>query len=165
MGWPTSYPALGVQQSCEYAAPSDRCQCKGMERGLEGSQSLLLRLQTLKGKDLAEQVRTIEVLARQNLDLFDEVKPLLGSEPDAVVASTRGIADRQAVVRAALLAVVASDITNIPDGHTRARHVERLRRLCRRLGVRYEQVVTLAGQASALETALAGRCCAGNWMS
>jgi len=38
---------------------------------------MLLTLHTLKSKPFQEQVRTIELLTKQNVDLFERLRPLL----------------------------------------------------------------------------------------
>jgi len=122
-----------------------------------GSQSLLAKLQALKHEPLAEQVRTIELLAQQNLDLFDEVERLVASGSDDSIFCVHVSEDREKVVLAALLAVLAADIATIPGGPSRTRHMGRLKEMCRLFDLEYEDVVSLAANASALETALAGR--------
>lgn len=143
--------------SFAYAAPSDRCLCRGMERGLEGSQSLLGKLQTLKSEPLAQQVCTIEQLAEHNLDVFDDVERIAPRPAQERIFRTYLSNDREKVVRTALVAVLAADVATLPGGPSRGRHVKRLKELSDRLAVSYEEVVFLAGHASALESLLAGR--------
>ena len=157
MRWPIRYATVRFQKHSACAAPSDRCLCRGMEGGLEGSQSLLGKLQTLKREPLAEQARTIELLAEQNLDVFDEVESLLASASDDSIFWMRVSEDREKVVRAALLAVLAADIATIPEWSSRAPYGKRLERLCQHFGVAYDDVVALVAHTTALERMLAGR--------
>ena len=157
MGWGTRYATVRFQQYCAYAAPSDRCLCRGMERGLEGSQSLLGKLQSLKSEALAQQVCTIEQLAEHNLDVFDDVERIVPRPAEERIFRTYLSNDRDKVVRTALGAVLAADVATVPGGPSRGRHVKRLRELSERLAVSYEDVLFLAGRASALESLLAGR--------
>ena len=117
-------------------------------------QSLLGRLQTLKLEPHREQVRCIELLVEQNLDLFDDLQLLLRGERDDSISEVALSTDRAKVVRVALLGVIAADIATVPDAHSRGVYIERLTAVCQHFDVDYKDVAAIVAHAGAIEEIL-----------
>jgi len=118
---------------------------------------MLLKLQTLKAKPFQEQVRTIELLTEQNLDLFERIRPLLEDRSEDSILQISISTDRHKVVQVALLAVVAADITTIPDQGVREPYRRKLDELCRHFAIDPEDLRLIVRYASQIEGFLAGR--------
>lgn len=118
---------------------------------------MLLTLQTLKAKPFQEQIRTIELLTEQNLDLFERIRPLAEGRSEDSVFQTRISGDRQKVVRVALLAVVAADITTIPDQGAREPYHRKLDDLCNHFAIDIRDVTNMTQYTSEIESFLEGR--------
>ena len=118
---------------------------------------MLAKLRTLKAASLKEQARIIQLLAERNLDLYDTLAAIVREQGDDRIFSTRVSGDRQKVVLAALLAVLASDIATVPGGPSRERHVRCLKTLCRALDIEYDDVLLLHHHIGVLELELADR--------
>ena len=118
---------------------------------------MLLTLQTLKAKPFQEQIRTIELLTEQNLDLFERIRPLAEGRSEDSVFQTRISGDRHKVVRIALLAVVAADITTIPDQDAREPYRRKLDDLCNHFAIDIRDVTNMTQYTSEIESFLEGR--------
>jgi len=118
---------------------------------------MLLTLQTLKAKPFQEQIRTIELLTEQNMDLFERIRPLLEDRSEDSIFHISVSADRHKVVRVALLAVVDADIATIPDRGARAPYRRRLDELCKHFAIDVRDLTMRARYASQIESLLAGR--------
>jgi len=118
---------------------------------------MLLTLHTLKAKPFQEQVRTIELLTKQNVDLFERIRPLLEDRAEDSVFHISISADGHKVVRVALLAVVDADIATIPDRGARAPYRRRLDQLCNHFGIDLKDLAVMVRYASQIESFLAGR--------
>jgi hypothetical protein len=121
------------------------------------SDIMLLTLHTLKIKPFQEQIRTIELLTEQNVDLFERIRPLLEDRSEDSVFHMSVSADHHKVVRVALLAVVAADIATIPDQVARAPYRRRLDQLCNHFGIDLEDLAGMGRYASQIEGFLTGR--------
>ena len=118
---------------------------------------MLAQLQTLKGASLKQQARTLRALAERNLDLYDTLTAMVRGHGGDRIFSTRVSGDRQKVVLAALLTVLASDIATLPGEPSRQRHLRDLKELCRVFDIGYDDVLLLHRHFHALELALADR--------
>ena len=118
---------------------------------------MLLTLHTLKARPFQEQIRTIELLTEQNLDLFERIRPLLEDRSEDSVFHLSMSADRHKVVRVALLAVVAADIVTIPDQGARAPYRRRLEELCKHFAIDVRDLAVMVRYASQVESFLMGR--------
>ena len=118
---------------------------------------MLLTLQTLKAKPFQEQIRTIELLTEQNLDLFERIRPLAEGRSESSVFQVSISADRHKVVRIALLAVVAADITTIPDQGAREPYRRKLDDLCNYFAIDIRDVTNMTQYTSEIESFLEGR--------
>lgn len=118
---------------------------------------MLLTLHTLKAKLLQEQIRVIELLTEQNLDLFDRIHSLLEDRSEDSILHISVSADRYRVVRVALLAFVTADITTIPDQGAREPYHRKLDELCRHFAIDTEDLRLMVRYASQIEGFLAGR--------
>lgn len=118
---------------------------------------MLLTLQTLKAKPFQEQIRTIELLTEQNLDLFERIRPLAEGRSEDSVFQTRISGDRHKVVRIALLAVVAADITTIPDQDAREPYRRKLDDLCNHFAIDIRDVTNMTQYTTEIESFLEGR--------
>jgi hypothetical protein len=116
-----------------------------------------LTLHTLKSKPFQEQIRTIELLTEQNLDLFERIRPLLEDRSEDSIFHISVSADRHKVLRAALLAVVAADIATIPDQVARASYRRTLDELCKHFAVDLKDLAVMVRYASQIESFLTGR--------
>ena len=121
------------------------------------SNVMLLTLHTLKAKPFQEQIRTIELLTEQNMDLFERIRPLLEDRSEDSIFHMSVSADHHKVVRAALLAVVAADIATIPDQATRAPYRRRLDQLCKHFAIDVRDLEVMVRYASQIESSLTGR--------
>ena len=121
------------------------------------AESLIAELQTLKRASLGEQARSIRALAEQNLDLYDALAAIVRGRGDDRIFSTRVSGDRQKVVLAALLAVLASDIATLPGEPSRERHLRRLKELCSAFDIEYDDVLLLHHRIHSLAVLLDGR--------
>ena len=118
---------------------------------------MLLTLHTLKAKPFQEQIRTIELLTEQNVDLFEGIRPLLEDRSEDSIFYISVSADRHKVVRVALLAVVDADIATIPDRGARAPYRRRLDELCKHFAIDDRDLAVTVRYASQIESFLAGR--------
>jgi len=118
---------------------------------------MLLTLHTLKAKPFQEQIRTIELLTEQNLDLFERIRPLLGNRFEDSIFHISVSADRHKVVRVALLAVMAADIATIPDQGARVPYRRRLDELCKHFAIDIRDIEAMVRYASQIESFLTGR--------
>jgi len=108
---------------------------------LTRGESVLAQLQTLKGASVEEQVRTIESLAMRNLDLYDALAAIVRPQPDDSIFELVLRGDREQLVRAAMLSIVASDIGTVPYALGRKAHIGDLEALCQDLGLNYRRDV------------------------
>lgn len=97
-------------------------------------------LRTLKSKSIQEQVRAVNDLAKQNLDLYDAIESLFTARSEDSMFQFVVSGDRHRVVCAALLAVVAADITIVPHEPARQRHQNRLKEVCKHLSIDYNDI-------------------------
>ena len=123
---------------------------------MNGFQSLLAQLRTVKQVPLNELVCTLRDLADRNSDLYDEVERLVGAGSNTILPTAVSKA-RNKVVLAVLLAAVADDIGTLPAERSRTRHLGRLNEACRLLGVKYEDVHGLLEYLPALRPILNSR--------
>jgi len=72
---------------------------------------MLLTLHTLKAKPFQEQIRTIELLTEQNLDLFERIRPLLGNRFEDSIFHISVSTDRHKVVRVRYASQIESFLT------------------------------------------------------
>jgi hypothetical protein len=96
---------------------------------------MLFTLQTLKAKSFQDQVHAIELLAKRNLDLFEKIRSLVEDYPPGSIFQIYLLADSLKTVQIALMAVIADDITTIPDQDAREPYRRRLEQLCTHFGV------------------------------
>lgn len=115
-----------------------------------------MTLQTLKSKPIEEQVRTIEKLTDHYLSLYERIRPLLEDRSEDSVFHISVSSDRRKVVRIVLLAVVAADITTIPDRRARAPYGRRLDKLCEHFSVDVRDVNEMTRHVSWIEDLLVG---------
>lgn len=118
---------------------------------------MLLTLDTLKAKPFQEQIRTIELLTEQNLDLFERIRPLLEDRSEDSVFHISVSADHHKVVRVALLSVVAAGITTIPDQGAREPYRRKLEKLCNHFAIDVRDIAVMVRYASQIESSLTGR--------
>ena len=118
---------------------------------------MLLTLRTLKSTPLQEQIRTIELLTEQNLDLFERIRPLLEDRSEDSVFHISVSANRHKVVQVALLAVVAADIATIPDQGAREPYRRKLDELCKHFAIDVRDLALMVRYASQVEGFLVGR--------
>jgi len=118
---------------------------------------MLLTLRTLKAKPFQEQIRTIERLTEQNLDLFGKIRPLLEDRSEDSIFHISISTDCYKVVRVALLAVVDADIATIPDRGARAPYRRRLDELCKHFAIHVRDLAVMVRYASEIESFLVGR--------
>lgn len=118
---------------------------------------MLLTLQTLKAEPFQEQIRTIERLTEQNLDLFEKIRPLLEDRSEDSIFHISISTDCYKVVRVALLAVVAADITTIPEQGAHEPYRRKLEELCRHFAIDAEDIQVMVRYTSQIEGFLAGR--------
>lgn len=111
-------------------------------------------LHTLKARPFQEQIRIIERLTEQNLDLYEEIRFLLEacSEDSVIRISVSG--NRHKVVRVALLAVVAVEIVTIPDQLARKPYEDRLEELCSYFAIDSRDLSVMIQYASQIEGSL-----------
>lgn len=112
---------------------------------------MLLTLQTLKAKPFQQQIRTIELLTQQNLDLFERIRALLEERSENSIFHISISADREKVVRVALLALVAVDIATIPAQGARETYRRRLDELCNHFAIDVKDVTDVSDHASQLQ--------------
>ena len=124
---------------------------------LTQGESVLAKLRTLKAASLKEQARIIQLLAERNLDLYDTLAAMVRGRGDDRIFSTRVSGDRQKVVLAALLTVLASDIATLPGEPSRERHLSRLKELCSAFDIEYDDVLLLHHHIHALAVLLDDR--------
>jgi hypothetical protein len=117
---------------------------------------MLLTLHTLKSKPFQEQIRTMELLTEQNVDLVERIRPLLEDRSEDSVFHMSVSADHHKVVRVALLAVVAADIATIPDQGARAPYRRRLDELCKYFAIDVRDLAVMVQYASQIESFLTG---------
>jgi|GEM_PF-6585486 len=118
---------------------------------------MLLTLHILKAKPFQEQVRTIERLAEQNLDLFERIRPLLEDRSEDSIFHISVSADRHKVMQVALLAIVAADIAVILNQGARAPYRRRLDELCKHFAIDVRDLAVMVRYASEIESFLVGR--------
>ena len=118
---------------------------------------MLLTLHTLKSKPFQEQVRTIELLTKQNVDLFERLRPLLEDRSEDSILHISVSAHHHKVVRVALLAVVAADIAVILNQGAREPYRRKLDQLCKHFGIDVRDLAVTVRYASRIESFLVGR--------
>lgn len=118
---------------------------------------MLSALYTLKSKPFQEQIRTIELLTAQNLDLFERIRSWSEDHAEDRIFHTSISDHPRQVVRAALLAVVAADIASVPDHGAREPYRRQLDRLCNHFAINSADLTTMVRYASQIEDFLVGR--------
>jgi hypothetical protein len=114
-------------------------------------------LHTLKARPFEEQIHTIEQLTEHNLDLYEEIRSLLETHSENSVIHLFVSTDRCKVIQVALLAIVAVDITTIPDQLTRSPFSYDLDRLCAHFAIDAKDLSLMVRHASDIENLLTCR--------
>jgi hypothetical protein len=108
----------------------------------------------LKARPFEEQVRIIELLAKRNVHLFEEIQSLFEIRSEDRVFQILVSDDRLKMLQTALLAVVAADIVTIPDKRAREPYRWRLEKLCDHFGIDERDVTKMLRHASFIENLL-----------
>jgi hypothetical protein len=119
--------------------------------------AILSLLRTLKARPFEEQIQMIEQLTEHSLDLYEEIRSLLETHSENRIIHLFVSTDRHKVVQVALLAIVAADLTTIPDQLTRSPfHYDR-DRLCAHYAIDAKDLSLMVRHASHIENLLTCR--------